>query len=56
MSREGNVIHVTLQKDVSARDEHGRAYPEGMHVSYFHVYLSSQYVVEKVVRGPDMIS
>lgn len=56
IKEEGNLIHVIMMKDVSARDKNGRVLPEGMHKAYFHVFLDTMLRVVKVERGPDEIS
>lgn len=56
VTKEGNLIHITMMKDVSARDNDGRVQPEGMHKVYFHVFLDQNFRVVKVERGPDEMS
>ena len=53
---EGHLIHVVLEHDASETDEQGRLLPDGMHRAYFHVYLTADYRVVRVVRGPDMVA
>ena len=53
---EGNLIHVVLEHDASETDEQGRLQSDGTHIAYFHVYLTADYRVVRVVRGPDMVA
>ena len=53
---EGNLIHVVLEHDASETDEQGRLQMDGTHRAYFHVYLTADYRVVRVVRGPDMVA
>ena len=53
---EGNLIHVVLEHDASETDEQGRLQSDGTHRAYFHVYLTVDYRVVRVVRGPDMVA
>ena len=56
LSVENSIIHVTLFKDVSIKNENGIIQNEGTHFSYFHVYLNLKYDVLSVKRGPDELS
>ena len=53
---EGNLVHVVLEHDASETDEQGRLQSDGTHIAYFHVYLTADYRVVRVVRGPDMVA
>ncbi|MCH2124119.1 MAG: hypothetical protein MK165_04970 [Pirellulaceae bacterium] len=55
ISWETNLIHVVLENDASEIDGQGRLQPDGMHRAYFHVYLTADYRVVRVVRGPDIV-
>ena len=55
ISWEANLIHVVLENDASETDEQGRLHPDGMHIAYFHVYLTADYRVVRGVRGPDIV-
>ncbi|PCJ51361.1 MAG: hypothetical protein COA79_26520 [Planctomycetota bacterium] len=56
VSIENKIIHITLFKDVSIKNANGVTQSEGMHLSYFHVYLNFNYEVQSVRRGPDLLS
>jgi len=56
VKREGSLYHVIMFKDNSEYDEQGRVFGEGMHHSYFHVFLDQEMNVLKTERGPDEIS